>query len=135
MNQGTAPAVGGVMAAALKTGLFVSRVTIEAPDGLFVDGGQPSGNYAPVAGGVAIRCMASPVSDIRITASETKTVPDVQSFAPRHVLLDARYAALETGFMIGWRATLDDEPPSDITGVDHDSQGVMTRLALRRNGV
>ena len=135
MRQGTGVAISGVMTAALATGLFVSRVTIEAPDGLFSDAGQPSGNYVPVAGAVAIRCMASPVSDIRITANEEKSVPDVQSFAPRHVLLDRRYPALEEGFMRGWRARLDDEPPADVTGVDSDSQHQMTRLALKRSGV
>jgi hypothetical protein len=126
--------IGDVMARALATGLFVSTCMFEAPDGLLTDAGQPSGNFATVAGLEAIRCMAMPMSQTGILANEMKGLKDVMASAPRHVLLDGWYPQIEGGVANGWRAVIDDIT-FDVMGSESDSQGQMTRISVKLTGI
>jgi hypothetical protein len=119
-----------VMPAAIATGLFVSLCTIQQPDGLFVDAGQPSGNFVNVAGFIDIPCTAPPTSDLRITADEKKSLEKIETFSSLHVLLGGYYPGVEYGTGKGWRAVVDGYP-FDLLGAEHDSQKQMTRLAVR----
>ena len=126
--------VANVMAAAQRTGLFVSLCTIQQPDGVLIDAGQPSGNFIPVSGMVNIPCMAPPESTIRINASEVKSEANIQSFSELHILLSGWYPALEDGVSMGWRAVIDGQA-FDLMGAESDSQGQMTRLVVRFSGL
>lgn len=126
--------VAAVMPAALATGLFVSLCTIERPDGILIDAGQPSGNYVNVAGLVNLKCMDAPASDIRVQASEVKTLESIQDFSPQHVLLQGYYPQIEVGVGQGWRAVIDGVT-LDILGVESDSQRQMTRMEVRTSAL
>ena len=134
MNQGTTPAVAGVMAAAFRTGLFVSVCTIQIPSGGFNDAGQPDGLYANVTGLVNIPCTSAPMSEVRIQAVEMKSLADIEAFAPRHVLLGGYFPTLEAGVSSGWRAIIDGQT-WDLMGAESDSQKQMTRIAIRASAI
>jgi hypothetical protein len=123
-----------VMTAAVASGLFVSLCTIQQPDGVLIDAGQPSGVFVNVDGLVNIPCTAPPEANVRITASEVKSQENIQSFSELHVLLDSWYPALENGVAMGWRAVIDGVP-YDVMGAESDSQGVITRMVVRFSGV
>jgi hypothetical protein len=123
-----------VMPTALATGLFDSLCTIQQPDGVLIQAGQPSGNFINVAGLVNLPCMAPPKSDARVTATEVKTEQDIQSFSDLHVLLNAWYPQIEEGVADGWKAVIDGQQ-YDITGAESDSQGRMTRMVVRFSGL
>jgi hypothetical protein len=123
--QGLHYDIAAVMPEALATGLFVSVVTIQEPDGVFVGSGQSSGNWVDVSGLVNIKAMNAPISDSKILADEVKTLAETMAVNLRHVLLDGYYPQIEPGqraFMDGvyW----------DILGAEADSQSQMTRLHL-----
>lgn len=126
--------VAQVMPAALATGLFVSRCTIQKPDGVLVDAGEPSGNYVNVAGLVNIPCMEAPASDVRVQASETKSMEDIQAFSPLRILLGGYFPAVENGVGMGWRAIVDGTT-LDILGAESDSQRTQTRFEARTSAV
>lgn len=135
MNQGLmAYSIAAVMPAALATGLFVSLCTIQQPDGALIDAGQPSGNFVNVAGLVNLKCMDAPASDIRVQATEHKSVENIQNFSPMHVLLQGYYPQIETGVGKGWRALIDGVA-LDILGVESDSQRQMTRMEVRTSAI
>ena len=134
MQQGLGYEIAAVMPTALASGLFVSLCTIEQPDGVLIDAGQPSGNYVPVAGMINIPCMAPPESSIRINASEVKSEANIQSFSELHVLLNGWFPALEDGVSMGWRAIVDGVS-FDVMGAESDSQGQMTRMVVRFSGL
>lgn len=134
MQQGLGYEIAAVMPTALASGLFVSLCTIQQPDGVLIDAGQPSGNFVTVAGMENIPCMAPPESSIRINASEVKSEANIQSFSELHVLLKGWYPALEDGVSMGWRAIVDGQT-FDVLGAESDSQGQMTRMVVRFNGL
>jgi hypothetical protein len=132
--QGLGIELENVMPMAIATGLFSSVCSIQMPDGVLVDAGQPSGNYITLGGMANIPCMAPPASFAKITAEETKSIEDVQSFAPLHVLLSGWYPILADGVSMGWQAVIDGVK-LDILGAESDSQKQMTRLLVRRSGL
>jgi hypothetical protein len=126
--------IADVMDLAVSTGLFVSLCTAQAPDGLLIDAGQPSGNYVNVTGLVDIPCMNAPMSEAKLQAAEIKALADIEAFSPRHVLLSGYYPAFDDGVHLGWRVVIDGTP-YDLMGSEGDSQSQMTRLACRTSGV
>lgn len=127
-------AIQNVMSAAKLTGIFVSLCTIQQPDGVLIEAGQPSGNYINVAGLVNIPCTAPPVSPVRLQATEVRAADDIQAFAPRHVLLSGFYPSIQQGVAEGWIAVIDGVTYT-LMGAENDSQSRMTRLMVRFAGV
>lgn len=130
MYQGLGYDIADFMPTAVASGLFVSSCSIQQPDGLFIDAGQPSGSFVPVAGLQNIACMAPPQSEAKIIADESKSLEKIEAFSVLHILLDAYYPGVEYGVGRGWRAIVDGAA-YDLLGAEHDSQGTMTRLAVR----
>ena len=123
-----------VMPAAIATGLFDSLCTIQQPDGILIDAGQPSGNYVNVSGLVNIPCMAPPMSEARIQADEMRALEEIQAMRPLHVLLSGYHPSIEDGVSKGWIAVVDGEVLT-LLGAESDSQRQMTRLSVRFSGV
>jgi hypothetical protein len=141
MNQSILLDVDQVMPAAVATGLFRSRCTIQAPDGVLGAGGAPSGVYVAVAGLSTIVAMDAPAPEKLgpISGEEQKSAADILSVSARHVLLDRYYQQLspQTNWGdIGWQALMTDRAGNittyDITGADADSQQTQTRLRLQK---
>jgi hypothetical protein len=133
-QQSIAAGVAAVMPQALATGLFVSRCTIQQPDGNLIQAGQPSGTFVNVAGLVNIPCMAPPESSVRVTASEVKSIDNIQAFSELHILLNGYYPQIQQGVVNGWHAVVDGSA-LDILGTESDSQSQMTRMVVRFSGV
>lgn len=133
MNQSIQYEIEAVMPTAIASGLFVSLCTIERPDGILVDAGEPSGNFVAVPGCVNIPCTAPPLAT-RLQANETKTLENIQAFSPLHVLLSGYYPVIQDGVWHGWRAVIDGQP-LDILGTESDSQSQMTRMSVRFSGL
>ena len=185
-------AIPAVMQRANASGLFVSLCTIQQPDGILIDAGQPSGNYINVSptetwqantlysegqeilvsgfvqkcivAGISgatmpsfahtqtpdgtgallweleaaamtnIPCTAPPMSSARLQATEVRAMDDIQSFAPRHVLLNGFFPQIQRGVASGWIATIDGQVYT-LLGAENDSQSQMTRLAVRFGAV
>lgn len=130
----------GFMARAVATGLFVSTVTIQAPPTTLDATGAPTGPYVNVSGLVAIQCMDAPDNlGSSLSAWEKNEMPQVESFAKRHILLKQYYASLSPSTNwgdLGWRAvvrhTVTGETQTyDLRGAEADSQQTQTRLCLR----
>lgn len=141
MNQNLLVGVDGVMAEALATGLFVSRCTIQSPDGLLGPSGSPSGVFVNVTGLTNIRCMDAPQppSEIKLGAQSMRSMSQVTDSAPRHVLLDAFYPLLlDDEWRYGARAVIVTSRGGvthtvtyEICGAEADSQQTQTRLELK----
>lgn len=134
MRQDTGFGVSDVMPLALATGLFKSLATIQEPDGVLVDAGQPSGNFIDVDGLVDIKAMDAPVSEMTIKADETKSADNIQNFTYRHVLLGGYFPTITLGTRLGWRAVVDGTP-YDLLGAESDSQRTQTRMYLKGSGL
>ncbi len=134
VRQGLGIALSQVVPAVLASGLARSFCTIQAPDGLLVDAGQPSGTFVDVAGLVGIKCMNAPHRDAGISAEEKKTDSDIQTFSPRHVWLAGYFPQLEDGVQFGWRAVIDGDI-YDLLGCEADSQGYTTRISVTQEGL
>ena len=130
MYQGIAYDIESVMQETVLSDLFVSLGSAQAPSGNQTAGGEPDGLYVPVTGLQDIPCMAAPLSSIRISATETKSMEEIMALMPRHVILNAYYPALEAGWRDGWQWMMDGST-WDIIGAEHDSQLQMTRLSVR----
>lgn len=118
-------ALDQVMPAAVATGLFVSLVTIQQPDGETTPSGAPSGLWIDVAGMVGIAAMDAPSSVPSITANESKSIDKTTAYNEDHVLLSGYYP----GILDGWRAVVDGVN-YDVLGTEHDSQFKMTRVRI-----
>lgn len=144
MNTGLLLDVDQVMVAAIATGLFRSRCTVYAPDGVLGPSGAPSGTYVNVPGILNVLAMdapAPPVADME-SGTEVKTMSSVLSLSARHVLLERYFASLSPRTNwgdIGWIAAMVDRTGNttlyDITGADADSQQTQTRLRLQKAAV
>lgn len=128
------------MATAVRSGLFVSVCSIQAPDGLLGPSGAPSGNYVAVSGLQSILCMDAPEGfGSGISAVEKRAVPEIESTGFRHVLLAGAYPQLgpTTNWgNVGWQAVLTNTVTNqsqtyDIYGAEPDSQGTQTRMRLK----
>ena len=132
MNQSVIQAaIDGVMPSAIATGLFNSLCTIQVPDGVLDDRGFPSGVYVNAAGLIDIPCMVAPVSALRISAKEQKTVQEITASTMFHVTLAGYYASIDLLWRAAAKAVIDDGNSWDILGVEGDSQHKMTRLEIR----
>lgn len=141
MNQTSIPAlVQQVMPRASQSGLFDSKCTIQAPDGVIGSGGAPSGNYANVAGLVNVLCVDAPPSVARVQATEVKALAEIMAKGMRHVLLNGYFPQIVAGVATGWRAIVTRTATGasvtyDILGAEVDSQNTQTRLELQLVGV
>lgn len=117
-------------------GLFSALATVQRFNGALGPTGQEAkdvdANWVDLASHIALPCMDA--RDLRptITASREKKGPEaIASISERHILLDGCFPAiLQTDRLIvtsvlGAVATL------DITGVEHDSQQIMTRVGVQ----
>ncbi len=132
MNQQISYELDAIMPAVIDTGLLVSLFTAQEPSTVLGGTGAATGAYADVAGLVNIACTAPPYAfgDASIRATEMKTLAEIEAAGFLHVLLDSIYPALDAGWRGGWRAVIDGTN-YDIMGVEHDSQGKMTRVSVR----
>lgn len=116
----------------LESGIVNSLATFQAPDGLLIGAGQPSGNYVPVEGYVGIQCMDAPTSIARITADEAKTEQQIESSNSGHIWLAGNYP--EINDHTEWRAVVtganSDVTIYDVLGAEGDSQGKTTRVKV-----
>lgn len=133
MNQGINYDLAAVMPAAIESGLFVSLCSILVPDGEFGDSGAPSGNYvvlmvgSPAVSLEDIPCTAPPLmTGGKVTPTEVKELKEILSDVPLHVLLSGYCPEIASTY----RAVVDGIN-YEIMGVEHDSQSLMTRLAVR----
>jgi hypothetical protein len=85
-----------------------------------------------VAGLIDIVCMIAPQpsSEIKVGAQSFRSMSQVSSSAPKHVLLDAYYPTLIDGWREGDRAVIDGVT-YELAGVEADSQGTQTRLEVK----
>jgi hypothetical protein len=126
-----------IMPAALATGLFVSSFTAMEPVPTIGPTGQVEFDYTPVAGLVDIPCMAPPESASSIVATEMRELEEIRASETHHVLLSAWYPQLDQG----WRGENSDGKGAwiaqidgfqfEISGVEADSQSVMTRVTVK----
>lgn len=130
MNQTIQYDLEAVMTEAVATGLFGSLCTLQQPSGNLGPSGAPDGTYADVVGLVDIACTAPPPSEARIQATEVKAMAEIMAVELKHVLLSGYYPACEGGAAVGWRAVVDGVD-YDLLGAESDSQGMMTRLAIK----
>jgi hypothetical protein len=143
MNQGLGSAITQVMELVRSSGLLCSLCTISVPPGVFNAAGapDPSVPYIPLAGHINIPCMAPPtmIGDMTF-GTEKKEETQIEAVNTLHVLLDNCYPAI----IPDYRATITARRPLpgggyetigtaewDIVNVESDSQGQMTRLAVR----
>lgn len=133
MNQAIAYEVQSVMPQAVTTGLFLSFCTVQAPDGLLIGAGQPSGAFVNIAGLTNIACMDAPSSVDRysILAEQKRGIGEIESLTFRHILLDSYYPIVETAERIGARVLIDGAAYT-LLGAESDSQHVQTRLRLQK---
>jgi hypothetical protein len=129
MNQSLVADFHDVLTAVETTGLFVSVCNISAPTQALDGAGQVDlTDYSPVAGLQGIKCMRAPLADVKPNPYyEAKTEQQINEMNIYHVLLDGNYPTIVQGM----RATIDGEP-LDILNAESDSQGITTRLAIRR---
>lgn len=140
MNQSLALDFSGIIQQVIDAGLMVSTITFKAPPTTLDGTGAPSGAYTDVSGLVGIQCMDAPENTgSSFSAWEKSEVPQVESFARRHVLMNGYYTALSPSTnwgSVGWKAvvtnTLTGEVQTyDVRGAEADSHQIMTRVSLR----
>jgi hypothetical protein len=142
MYQGIGADIADVMAEANASGLFVSLIQFQEPDGTFGASGAPSGNFVNVPGLVdlfsgqsQIGCMDAPLSPGTISALEAKSLEEIESEGIRHVALNGYYPTVianwsaETANM-NWRAIVDGIT-YEVFSAEADSQTTQTRVKLR----
>lgn len=128
--QGLGYEIAAAMTMARQTGLFRSLASFSQPGTTQGPTGNPTGTYTPVSGLQNIPCLDAPQSDIRVSSDEVRTTTDIQAGRYRHVLLNDRYPAVEAGWPLGWRVTIDGVA-FDLAGAECDSQRTQTRLKLQ----
>ena len=131
MNQTLASVdLGSTLTAVEDAGLFSSLCTIQEPDGTRDATGNQKrfgANFGDVAGMVDIPCMIAPeITTTVLKSSETRDQDRTNEMAQFHVLLDGYYPLIRKKM----RAVIDGKA-WDITGVESDSQKIMTRMAVR----
>lgn len=129
--------IAAVVPQVLATGLCKSLCTIQVPDGVLIDAGQPSGNYTSVAGLINLIVMSAPTTSgdsPRPGAEEQKTEANVQSFAVRHVWLAGFYPLIQDYCIDGAQVVIDGLA-FDLLGAECDSQAQTTRLHVRTTGL
>ena len=124
----------------INSGLEVSLIQFQQPDGNFGPSGAPSGTFSNVPGLVDlftgsswITCMDAPLSPGTISALEAKALAEIESEGIRHVALDGYYPAIVANWNSGgsnWRAVIG-TTNYEVFGVETDSQRSQTRVKLR----
>ena len=141
MYQGLAQEISEVMPEFVASGLPVSLCTIQQPDGVLIDAGQPSGKFVNVAGAVGIMCMDAPrTTGERLAATEQKSTPEIQAAVYRHVLLGGFYGDVIPWGDVGARPIIRAiitgpdgvSATYEVLGVESDSQQTQTRLSLHQ---
>lgn len=137
MNQSISVAIDMVMPAALQSGLFVSLFTAMEPVPTIGPTGAVEFNYTPVAGLANIACMSAPPSSARIQSTEVRALEDITAAELHHVLLNGWFPTLDAG----WRGENSDGKGAwiaqidgynyEISGVESDSQSIMTRVTVK----
>lgn len=140
MNQSIARDIAAVMPAVERSGLLVQLCTITEFPGAFTDSGapDPSVPYTARAGMSNIPCIAPPISiGTNVQPTEMKELTEIYAKNVLHVLLGGFYPAI----IAANRALIGDNDGAgnmvapiveyDIVGIESDSQGVMTRMAVQ----
>lgn len=128
MNQSIAVDIARVMPEVAASGLLTSLCTITVPPGDLDAGGapDPAAPYTDLTGHVDIPCTAAALSSgDSVQPTEVKTLSEILAKNMLHVLLGGYYPTI----IADYRAVVDGIV-YDIVGVENDSQGVQTRLAL-----
>jgi hypothetical protein len=131
MNQSIAVDIARVMPEVAASGLLTSLCTITVPPrapGDIDAGGapDPAAPYTNLSGHVDIPCTAAALSSgDSVQPTEVKTLSEILAKNMLHVLLGGYYPTI----IADYRAVVDGIV-YDIVGVENDSQGVQTRLAL-----
>ncbi len=129
MNQSTPLDLSYVMESVRASGLLTSLCTITTPPASTTFNGagspDPTTVWPVLADHEDIPCIDAPV-----TASEQKTIENVQSVNMRHVLLDNYYPLI----LARYRATIGGVE-YDILTAESDSQRQMTRLFLEKRTI
>ena len=140
--QGIQDDINQVMREVIASGVQVSTIQFQKPDGTFGPSGAPSGNFINVPGLVdkftgssAITCMDSPLAPGTISALEAKALTEIESQGIRHVSLNGYYPAVVANWQsenadMNWRAVISGVK-YEVFGVETDSQHTQTRVKLR----
>jgi hypothetical protein len=134
MNQSISYEIAAVTQQVLASGVPTSLCTLQEPDRILIDAGQPSGNYSDIAGLIDLVVISAPVSSSAIHSDEKRSIDEVQAFAPRYVTILGYYPQITGGVLLGWRAVIDGTP-FDLLGAEPDSQRQTTRLSVRLTGL
>lgn len=136
MNQELIPRseLDQVMVDAIATGLLSAVVTIQQASQVFGATGAPDRSYANVAGIVDVECQIAPIgtTSLMIQGAEQRMLPEILSTQPMHVLMGGFYPQITTSMraVLTYRSVV---TIYNISSVESDSQGVMTRLLLGLN--
>lgn len=140
MYQGLAQEIAQVMPVAYGLGLFVSSASFVQPNPIQGATGNTVGGYLALAGLQNIPCMNAPERSgaAGSSSNEDRMVPRIQASRERHVLLNAYFPALDTGYTqgagAGWQVSITD--PGGVVntytflGGEGDSQQTQTRCKL-----
>lgn len=136
MKQTLDIGLSSVLRAVEAYGLFSGLATVQRFNGTLGPTGQEAkqveANWIDLADHVAIPCMDA--RDLRptITAAREKKGPEaIASISERHILLDGCFPAILPTDRLIVTSALGDVATLDITGVEHDSQGITTRLGVQ----
>ena len=126
------------MPVAFGIGLFTSLASFFAPVQTQLATGNYVGTQTPIPGLQNIPCMNAPAAAglIGLSSDETRLIPHVEAERHRHILLNAYFSQLDTGFAqgagLGWTLQVINENGSvetlDFLGGEGDSQQIQTRV-------
>lgn len=135
VNQTFNLGLGDVLKAVEAYGLFSALATVQRFNGALGPTGQEAkevdANWVDLASHVSLPCMDA--RDLRPTigaAREKKGPEAIASISERHILLDGCFPAILSTDRLIVTSVHGDVATLDITGVEHDSQGIMTRLGV-----
>jgi hypothetical protein len=138
MNQGIAQEISQVMPVAYALGTFVALASFFAPSQIQLSTGNYENTQTPIAGLQNIPCMNAPAAAgvVGLSSDETRLIPHIEAERHRHILLNAYFQALDTGFNqgagLGWQLQVTNEDGTtetfDFLGGEGDSQQTQTRV-------
>lgn len=134
MNQSLANIFTAVVPTVVNSGVVVSLCTIQLPDGVLIDAGQPSGNFVDTTDMVNIPCTSAPMAESRLQATEMRELEEIQTFAPRHVWLSGYYPQCQ-GYVQDGAIAVIDGVAYELLGSETDSQMQTTRISIKSTSV